>query len=145
VAASAGLAACGQGDGGNAAENAVKNVAANTAGNAAAPAAGKAAHPTYCFFKEANRKGWSVTRDKSGNVVVKGQAKVEDVRYSAALGDPEVEGDTARVWLTMPQNSSYQDLDRWWDVSATIAGSAEVTSVSVMCGAKEVATLGVRR
>ena len=144
VAAAAGLAACGQGNAGNEAANAIENVAAN---NAAAPAAAaeKPQHPTYCFFKEANRKGWSVSRDASGNVVVKGRAKVEDVRYSAALGEPEVEGETARIWLTMPQNSGYEDLDRWWDVSAAIPGSAGVTSVGVMCGTKEVATLGVRR
>jgi hypothetical protein len=44
----------------------------------------------------------------------------------------------------MPPNSGYQDADRWWDVSATIAGSAGVKSVSVMCGAKEVATVAVK-
>jgi hypothetical protein len=135
LAASAGLAACNQGDGGNAAGNASVNAAAT-----AAPK-----HPTYCFFKEANRKGWTAKRDPSGNVVVKGQAKVEDVRYSAALEEGEVEGDKARIWLTMPQNSGYQDLDRWWDVNAAIPGSAAVTSVTVMCGAKSVATLPVKR
>ena len=139
LTAGLGLAACGQGNAGNEAANAVANVA----NNAAAAEAPK--HPTYCFFKEANRKGWAATADASGNVVVKGQAKVEDVRYSAALAQAEVDGAKARIWLTMPPNTGYQDLDRWWDVSATVPGSAGVTSVSVMCGAKEVATLNVKR
>ena len=139
LAAGAALAGCGQTGGGEAAGNAAGNASAN------AVAANAPKHPTYCFFKAANRKGWTAARDKSGNVVIKGQAKVEDVRYSAALEQGEVTGDSARIWLTMPQNTGYQDLDRWWDVSATIPDSAAVKSVSVMCGAKEAATLSVKR
>jgi hypothetical protein len=140
LAASATLAGCGQTDGGDAAGNASVNAPAANASAASAPK-----HPSYCFFKAANRKGWSAARDKSGNVTVKGQAKVEDIRYSAALEQGEVDGDTARVWLTMPPNSGYQDADRWWDVGATIPGSAAVKSVSVMCGAKEAATVALRQ
>ena len=59
----AGLASCNQ---------AAEPPAANTAeANAAAPAK---KHPTYCFFKDADTKGWSASRDSSGNVAVKGQA-----------------------------------------------------------------------
>ena len=139
LAAGAALAGCGQTVGGDAAGKASVNAPAANASAASAPK-----HPSYCFFKAANRKGWTAARDKSGNVTVKGQAKVEDIRYSAALEQGEVDGDTARVWLIMPPNSGYQDADRWWDVGATISDSAAVKTVSVMCGAKEAAAVAVK-
>jgi hypothetical protein len=136
LAASAGLAACNQTGGG-------ENVASNTAANTAAAETVK--HPTYCFYKEANRKGWTASTDKDGNVVVKGQAKLEDSRYRGELIEAEADGDKARIWLTMTPNTDYAQPDNWWEVSGAIPGSAAVTSVTVMCGTKAVATLAVKR
>jgi hypothetical protein len=133
LVAAAGLAACGQSGGNDGAANATAN----------APAAKK--HPTYCFFKDAATRGWSAAPDSSGNVAVKGQVKVDDRRYRGDLGQSEVAGDTASVWLTMAPNTGYSDEDNWWDVAITVPGSAAVASVTVLCGKKEVARLGVRR
>jgi hypothetical protein len=138
LAALASLAACGQTAGdGNAA-----NTAANAAANVASPAKKR---PTYCFFKDALTKGWTATTDTSGNVTVKGQAKVDDRRFRGDLSESEVTGNTASVWLTMAQNTGYSDDDGWWDVAVTVPNSAAVANVTVLCGKKEVAKLAVRR
>jgi hypothetical protein len=138
AAAAAGLTACGQSEQ-NAAGNAAANASASTA------AAAKPKHPTYCFYKDANTKGWSAARDKSGNVTVKGKAYLADAAYSGSLIQGEVEGEKASIWLTMsPNTTGYAKPDGWWDVSATIPGSAAAKSVVVMCGTKTVATLPVK-
>jgi hypothetical protein len=117
------------------------STATNETANAAASAV---KHPTYCFFKDADTKGWSAKRDAQGNITVKGKAHIDDNRYSAALGEPEVSGTSASVWLTMGPNSGATGApENWWDVTASIANGASVDTVSVMCGKKTVAQLKV--
>jgi hypothetical protein len=117
--------------------NAPENVAANAA-------ASSPKHPTYCFFKDADTKGWTATRDAAGNVTAKGKALVEDTRYTAALGTPEVSGSSASLWLTMgPNTGSYGAPANWWDVTASVPNSSGIDAVSIMCGTKTVATLKV--
>jgi hypothetical protein len=107
--------------------------------------AAKVKHPNYCFFKDANTKGWTASRDASGNVTVKGKAYLDDSRYKGDLVRGEVEGDKASIWVTMAMNGGpYASPDNWWDVSATIPESAAAKSVSVMCGTKRVAMLAVK-
>ena len=102
--------------------------------------------PTYCFFKNADARGWAVSRDASGNVAVEGQAHIGDRRYMAQLGDPETEGDEARLWLTMAPNSTGTGAPGdWWDVSATVPASSAVTKVTVLCGKKTVAELPLKK
>ncbi len=136
ASATAALAGCGQ----SGEDNAAVNASVNTA------AAEKPKHPTYCFFKDANTKGWTASTDKSGNVTVKGKAYLEDPGYRADLVQGEAQGENATIWLTMaPNDTGYARPDGWWDVNATIPNSAEATSVTVMCAAKTVATLTVKR
>ena len=136
VAAAAAVAGCNQ-------SGADNNVAANVVANTAA--AEKPKHPTYCFYQDANTKGWSARRDKSGNVSVKGKAYLEDSAYSGSLVRGEVAGDKATIWITTGANTTgYAKPDGWWDVSATIPDSAAAKSVTVLCGTKTVATLPVK-
>ena len=137
VTAAAGLAACNQsGEGGGASAKATAKTAS----------AEKPKHPTYCFYKDANTKGWAAGTDKSGNVTVKGKAYLEDPGYRGDLSQSEVQGDKATIWLTMaPNDTGYAKPDGWWEVSSTIPDSVAATSVTVMCAAKTVATLTVKR
>jgi len=129
------VTACNQGDG-----------ATNNAANAAATAAAAPKRPTYCFFKDAATRGWAASVDSTGNVVVKGQAKLEDRRYQGLLSQSEVAGDKASVWVTMgPNTTGMGAVDNWWDVSLTVPDSGAVTSVTVLCGKKPVAELQVKR
>ena len=128
------VTACNQSDG-----------AANNAANAAATAAAPK-RPTYCFFKDAATRGWAASADSTGNVVVKGQAKLEDRRYQGVLSQSEVAGDKASVWVTMgPNTTGMGAVDNWWEVSLTVPDSGAVTSVTVLCGKKPVAELQVKR
>jgi hypothetical protein len=128
----AALAGCNQ-----AGDNAAGNVATNA--TASAPK-----HPTYCFFKDSDTKGWSASRDAAGNVTVKGKALLEDTRYMAALGEPEISGTKASLWLTMASNTNaYGAPGNWWDATAIIPGSSGVDAVTIMCGTKTVAQLKV--
>jgi hypothetical protein len=134
VAGAAALAGCGQA---NEAADASANVA-----KAAAPAK----KVPYCFFKDENSKGWTASPGKDGNVIVKGKGYVADGRYMAGLKPAEIEGSTASLQLAMPQNDTgYSKADGWWDISSTIPQSAAVDTVKVLCGAKTVATLEVKR
>ena|SRR5438309_192961 len=130
LAVAAGLAGCNQGGDDN---------AANQAANEAAAANPK--HAGYCFFKDADTKGWSAKRDASGNVKIKGKAHLDDSRYRGDLGPPEIAGTAATLSLTMGENRSYAAPDNWWDVTATIPNSAAIASVTIMCGSKTVAQL----
>lgn len=134
LGAAASLAGCGQ-----QAEQAQN--AANTA--AAAPAK---KHPSYCFFKDADTKGWAATRGADGSVSVKGQVHIEDRRYMGALGDSEVTATTAQLWLTMAQNNTGSGAQgNWWDVSGSVGNAAAVDKVAVMCGKKTVAELPLKK
>jgi hypothetical protein len=87
--------------------------------------------------------GWAASRDKAGNVTLKGKAHVKDPRYDAILGAPTIAGSTAQISPTIAPNGGYEAPGDWWDVKAVIPSSATVTSVTVTCGAKTVAQLSV--
>lgn len=98
--------------------------------------------PSYCFFKEDETKSWAAHRDKDMNVVLTGKAHVKDSRYKAVLGEPSLNGTAAEIAPSISQNdAAYGAPDDWWDLSATIAGSANVQNVTVHCGDKLIATL----
>ena len=126
------LAGCGQsGDGASANE-------------AAANAVQPKKKPAYCFFKDAETKAWAASRDKDGNIVVKGKAYRSDPRYKAVLNPATVTGTSAELSPTISQNDTgYAAPENWWDVSATIASSAGIDTVKVSCGAKTLADLKV--
>jgi len=131
LASAALLGGCGQSD-----DGASNQAAANTA-----QPKKKAA---YCFFKDKETKGWAASREKDGNIKVKGKAYRSDSRYQAVLGPPEVSGTTASIAPTITQNmTAYGAEDNWWDVAATIPGSAAVDTVTVTCGARTLAELKV--
>jgi hypothetical protein len=100
--------------------------------------------PAYCFFKDSETKAWAASRDKDGNIVVKGKVYRSDPRYKALLNPPTVSGASAEIAPTIAQNDTgYGAPENWWDVTATIAGSAAVDSVKVSCGAKTLAEIKV--
>ena len=133
LCAAAGLAGCNQ-----ASEEPANNAAAN-----ASVAAAK--HPTFCFFKDEETKGWKASADPKG-VTVTGKAHVKDGRYKAVLGEPEIAGAKASVWLTIGTNDTgYSAEDDWWDLSAQIPAVTAVESVSVMCGKKAIAELPLKK
>lgn len=124
------LAGCGQ--------TADKNAEANTAQQPKKKVG-------YCFFKDSETKGWAASRGKDGNIIVKGKAYRSDSRYQAVLGTPEVSGTTASISPSITQNATgFAAKDDWWDVSATIPNSAAIDTVTVICGAKTLATLTVK-
>lgn len=132
---SLGLAACNQ---------AAENTSANN--GAASSAAAEAPKPAYCFFKDSETKDWKAKVDKSGNVVVSGKAYREDPRYKALLGPAKVSGSTAELSPSITVNDTgFAAPGNWWTLSATIPNSAAVTSVTVDCGDKAIATLAVPR
>lgn len=132
--AAAALCGCGQTN---------DNNATNPPNNAIAEAKPK---PAYCFFKESETRGWKASVGKDGNVTVKGKAYREDSRYKAVLAPATVTGATAEIAPTITTNDTgYGAQDDWWDVSATIPGSAGVSTVNVVCGARRLATLQVAR
>ena len=127
------LAACGQ-----SASDEANVAAANNMAAAEKP------RPSFCFFKDAETKGWAASRDSSGNLVVKGQAYRSDSRYQAVLGEPEVTGPAATISPTIvPNTTGYGAPENWWDVTATIPNSASVETVTVACGKKTLAELKV--
>ena len=135
LAAAAILAGCGQGE----------EPAANGAEAAANSAAAAPKRPTYCFFKDAATKSWAASLDPAGNVTVTGKVKLDDRRYRGDLSQSEVDGHTAKAWVTMVPNTGYAQPDNWWDVSLTIPDSAAAASVTVLCGTKPVAELKLER
>ena len=88
--------------------------------------------------RRTRRKAGARRRDADGNVVVKGKARVDDIRNKADLGQPELAGSSAKLWLTIAPNGSYAAKDNWWDVSFTIPSSAAVTEVTVNCDSERV-------
>lgn len=135
LAAAAGLTACGQpsDDGANAT-------------NAAANAAVEKPKPAYCFFTGSDTKGWKAAVDSSGNVVVTGKAYDEDRRYKAVIGPATVSGNSAQVAPTIaPNDTGFGAPGNWWDIKQTIPNSQAVSSVTVTCGEKTLATLEVPR
>ena len=116
----------------------------SSANDAAANNAPPAPKPAYCFFKDEEMKGWSATRNKDGNITVKGKAHVKDPRYKALFGEPVVGPKSATLSPTIGQNDTgYATADNWWDLSATLPNSAGLAEVQVQCGGKTVADLQV--
>lgn len=123
------LAACGQSS-----DNASERMTARP----------KKARPPYCFFKDTETKDWKVSRDKDGNIVLKGKAFRLDSRYMAVLGHPVVTGNSAEIRPSITVNDTgYGAPDNWWDLRATIPNSAALDTVDVRCGEKTVAELKV--
>jgi hypothetical protein len=116
----------------------------DSANQAAATPAKPKKKPAYCFFKDPETKGWAASRDKDGNIVVKGKAYRSDSRYRAILQNPTVTGATAEISPTIIVNDTgFGAEDNWWDVKAVIPNSAAVGIVTVRCGAKAFAELKV--
>ena len=110
--------------------------------NASKNEAAAVQHPSFCFFKDEETKGWAAKRAANGDVAVSGKAHVKDSRYQATLGSPDVSGSTAKLWLSInPNSGAYGAADDWWDVAATLPAAAGVTDVTVMCGPKAIAQL----
>lgn len=135
LAGVAGLTACGQ-----AADN-----QANAA-NASANATVEKPKLAYCFFTGSDTKGWKAAVDPGGNVVVTGKAYDEDRRYKAVLGPATVTGTSAQVAPTIaPNDTGFGAVGNWWDIKQTIPNSQAVSTVTVTCGEKTLATLEVPR
>jgi hypothetical protein len=123
------LAACGQ---------------SNDASKQAVPPDQPKKKPPHCFFKDAETKGWRASRDKDGNIVVKGKAYRSDSRYKAVLNPATITGTTAELTPTIVQNDTgYGAEGDWWEVTAKIPNSVAVEDVKVTCGPKTFAELKV--
>ena len=143
LCAALGLAACGSA-GDNATEQAPANQAMSENVTATAATAKPKKRPGYCFFKDSETAGWSASRDRQGNVVVKGRAFRSDPRYKAELGPADISGTLATISPTISQNSGYASPGNGGDVAATIPDSRQVETVKVECGTKILAELGVQ-
>lgn len=100
--------------------------------------------PAYCFFKDEEMKDWAVTRDKDGNVTIKGKAHVKDPRYKAVLGAPTITGTSAELSPSITQNDTgYGAPDDTWELTAALPNSAAISVVTVTCGGKTAARLQV--
>ena len=118
----AGLAACGHNS--------------DPLANRASPAA-KKERPKYCFFKDADSKGWTAERGKDGNITVSGKLYRSDGRYMAVLGEPKIKGSTVEYWPSVTTNTTGVSMaDGWWTVTATIPNSANIVTVDIKCGSK---------
>lgn len=136
LAAAAILPGCGQ----SGEETSANGAAANAA------AAEKKPRPAFCFFKDRETKDWKAELDKSGNVVVIGQAYRSDPRYRATLAPPTVRGASLEVSPTIVVNDTgFASPENWWPISETVPNSQAVTRVTVKCGAKTLAELAVPR
>jgi hypothetical protein len=100
--------------------------------------------PAFCFFKDPDTKGWAASRDKDGNIVVRGKAYRQDPRYQAILGPATVAGSSAELSPTITLNDTgFGAPENWWDVSAIIPNSAAIDTVTVRCGARTLAELRI--
>lgn len=110
--------------------------------------AAKVAQPekkhAYCFFKDAEMKGWKASRDRHGDITVDGEAHVKDPRYKALFGKVAVGPKKAILDLTISQNDlGYAMRDDWWHVGVVVPNSASLNEATVECGDKIVADLQV--
>jgi hypothetical protein len=127
----AALGACGQSTDESANQAAAKTVAA-----------AKKPRPAYCFFTDSETKGWALSRDRNGNIVVKGKAYREDSRYKAVLNPAIVSGIAAEIAPTIVVNDTgFAARDNWWDLKATIPNSGAIDAVTVRCGSRTIAQL----
>jgi hypothetical protein len=105
-------------------------------------AAAKKRRPAYCFFTDSETKGWALSRDRNGNIVVKGKAYREDSRYKAVLNPATVSGIAAEIAPTIVVNDTgFAAPDNWWDLKATIPNSGAIDAVTVRCGSRTIAKL----
>ena len=116
--------------------------------SAANQAAANSAQPkkkaAYCFFKDDETKDWAASRGKDGNIVVKGKVYRSDPRYKAVMGEPAVTGTVVEIAPSIANNDTgYAAQDNWWDVTATVPGSAAVDTIRVLCGPKTLAQIKV--
>lgn len=139
LASAAAAAFAGCGEGGNQGAGSQANEAANAA-------AATKPRPSYCFFKESETRNWKVRTDRSGNVLVSGEAYRSDPRYKAILGPATVSGASAELSPTIVVNDTgFASPGNWWPLSAAIPNSQSVTRVTVTCGGRTVANLEVQR
>lgn len=132
IGSTAVLAGCGQSAG-----NGTANVAA---ANTSQPEK----KPAYCFFKDDEMKGWTASRDKDGNITIKGKAHVNDPRYKATVGQVAVGPKKVIIFPTITTNDTgYATPDNWWDVTETAPNTASLNEAAVQCGDKTVADLQV--
>jgi hypothetical protein len=72
--------------------------------------------------------------------VVKGKVFRSDSRYKAMLQPAVVTGTSAEISPTIAINDTgFGAPGNWWDVTATIPSSAQVSSVTVSCGPRKLA------
>jgi hypothetical protein len=115
-----------------------------TANEAQANAAQPKKKPAHCFFKEAETKDWTASRDKDGNITVKGKAFRSDPRYKALFQPPVITGTSAELSPTITTNDTgYAAPENWWDVKTTIPNSTAIETVTVTCGARTLAQFSV--
>lgn len=115
-----------------------------TANEAQANAAQPKKKPAHCFFKEAETKDWTASRDRDGNITVKGKAFRSDPRYKALFQPPVITGTGAELSPTITTNDTgYAAPENWWDVKTTIPDSAAIQTVTVTCGARTLAQFSV--
>ena len=118
----------------------------DAANQAAAKPRGEEEGRHIASSRSAETKGWAATRDKDGNVVVKGKAYRQDPRYKAVLGPPVVTGASAEDCRRRSRinDTGYAAPENWWDVSATIPNSAAgSTGYRQLRGARALAKLEV--
>jgi hypothetical protein len=89
----------------------------------------------FCQFTQADTRQWSATANADRSVTVKGQAHVDDSKYLAKLWHPEVQGSTARAFVTEAENKTGQiQPGGWWDVSYTFPDpSVNIQTVEIWC------------
>jgi len=115
-----------------------------TANEAQANAAQPKKKPAHCFFKEAETKDWTASRDKDENITVKGKAFRSDPRYKALFQPPVITSTSAELSPTITTNDTgYAAPENWWDVKTTIPNSAAIQTVTVTCGARTLAQFSV--
>lgn len=125
------LAGCGQSS---------QNASAN---EAAANVAQPENKPAYCFFKDDEMKGWTASRDKDGNITIKGKAHVKDPRYKAVVGQVATGPKKVIIFPSITTNTGYAQPDDWWDLSETAPNTASLNEAAVQCGGKTIADLQV--
>ena len=116
----------------------------NSSPEASQAAAQQKKKPAYCFFKDEEMKDWAATREKDGNITIKGKAHVKDPRYKAVLGTPTITGTSAELSPSIsPNDTGYGAPDDTWQLTATLPNSAAITVVTLTCGGKTAARLEV--
>jgi hypothetical protein len=89
---------------------------------------------TLCLFEREDTRNWAASTDANQDVVVRGDARVADPKYTARLERPEKNGDQARLWLSVAENSGgIPPTGGWHKVAATIEDDGAIRTVEVWC------------